>query len=110
MNSEPQAPAPSGACRILSLDGGGAKGFYTLGVLKEIEALGRPLIRLRLGFRHQYGRNHRCTLGLGSPVDEIHRLYKEHVPMVMSGEHRAESRMPWSTRISEYSDSRSSPM
>ena len=24
-------------CRILSLDGGGAKGFYTLGVLKEIE-------------------------------------------------------------------------
>ena len=26
-------------CRILSLDGGGAKGFYTLGVLKEIEAM-----------------------------------------------------------------------
>jgi uncharacterized protein len=25
-------------CRILSLDGGGAKGFYTLGVLREIEA------------------------------------------------------------------------
>lgn len=31
--------------RILSLDGGGAKGFYTLGVLKEIEALlGFPCI------------------------------------------------------------------
>jgi len=31
-------------CRILALDGGGAKGFYTLGVLKEIEAmLGCPL-------------------------------------------------------------------
>ena len=30
--------------RILSLDGGGAKGFYTLGVLKETEAMvGRPL-------------------------------------------------------------------
>lgn len=30
--------------RILSLDGGGAKGFYTLGVLKEIEGmLGGPL-------------------------------------------------------------------
>ena len=28
-----------GMCRILSLDGGGAKGFYTLGVLKEIEAM-----------------------------------------------------------------------
>jgi patatin-like phospholipase/acyl hydrolase len=31
-------------CRILSLDGGGAKGFYTLGVLKELEGmLGAPL-------------------------------------------------------------------
>ena len=26
-------------CRVLSLDGGGAKGFYTLGALKEIEGL-----------------------------------------------------------------------
>jgi len=32
-------------CRILSLDGGGAKGFYTLGVLNQLEALlgSRPL-------------------------------------------------------------------
>jgi patatin-like phospholipase/acyl hydrolase len=44
MNSESLAPASAPPCRILSLDGGGAKGFYTLGVLKEIEAvLGRPL-------------------------------------------------------------------
>ena len=28
-----------GLFRIFSLDGGGAKGFYTLGVLKEIEAM-----------------------------------------------------------------------
>jgi hypothetical protein len=27
------------ACRILSLDGGGAEGFYTLGVLKGIEGM-----------------------------------------------------------------------
>jgi uncharacterized protein len=26
-------------CRILSLDGGGAKGFYTIGVLKGIEGM-----------------------------------------------------------------------
>ncbi len=32
-----------GPCRILSLDGGGAKGFYTLGVLKQIEAITGPL-------------------------------------------------------------------
>lgn len=31
--------AASSPLRILSLDGGGAKGFYTLGVLKEIEAM-----------------------------------------------------------------------
>jgi patatin-like phospholipase/acyl hydrolase len=35
-----------GVCRILALDGGGAKGFYTLGVLKEIEAMvGCPLYK-----------------------------------------------------------------
>ena len=31
--------AESNLFRVLSLDGGGAKGFYTLGALKEIEAL-----------------------------------------------------------------------
>jgi predicted acylesterase/phospholipase RssA len=45
--TEPSPPAEHPRdvrCRILSLDGGGAKGFYTLGVLKEIEAmLGCPL-------------------------------------------------------------------
>jgi patatin-like phospholipase/acyl hydrolase len=35
---------PPKLCGILSLDGGGAKGFYTLGVLKGIEGtLGAPL-------------------------------------------------------------------
>ena len=34
----------SALLRVLTLDGGGAKGFYTLGVLKEIEAMvGCPL-------------------------------------------------------------------
>ena len=32
-------PLHESSCRVLSLDGGGAKGFYTLGALKEIEAL-----------------------------------------------------------------------
>jgi predicted acylesterase/phospholipase RssA len=27
------------SCRNLGLDGGGAKGFYTLGVLRQLEAL-----------------------------------------------------------------------
>ena len=41
--ADPPAAQPT-LCRLLTLDGGGAKGFYTLGVLKEIEALiGTPL-------------------------------------------------------------------
>lgn len=37
--SERAAPPVADLCRVLTLDGGGAKGFYTLGALKEIEAM-----------------------------------------------------------------------
>jgi predicted acylesterase/phospholipase RssA len=85
MNSEPQAPASSGACRILSLDGGGAKGFYTLGVLKEIEAMyGQPLCQcFDLIFGTSTGAIIAALVALGSSIDEIHALYREHVPTVM---------------------------
>ena len=33
------AQQPARPFRILSLDGGGAKGFYTLGVLRELEGM-----------------------------------------------------------------------
>ena len=73
-------------CRILSLDGGGAKGFYTLGVLKEIEALlNCPLYkRFDLVFGTSTGAIIAALIALGQSVDEIHALYKEHVPIVMS--------------------------
>lgn len=75
-----------GNCRILSLDGGGAKGFYTLGVLKEIEALvGRPLHqRFNLIFGTSTGAIIAALVALGYSIDDIHALYKEHVPTVMS--------------------------
>ena len=71
--------------RILSLDGGGAKGFYTLGVLREIEGmLGRPLSEgFDLIFGTSTGAIIAALLAQGRSVDEIHGLYKEHVPRIM---------------------------
>jgi len=72
-------------CRVLALDGGGAKGFYTIGVLKELEAmLGRPLCEsFDLIFGTSTGAIIAALLALGNSVDDIHALYKEHVPSIM---------------------------
>jgi uncharacterized protein len=85
MLMDSEIPPPAAPYRILSLDGGGAKGFYTLGVLKEIEALaGKPLCeQFDLVFGTSTGAIIAALVALGSPVDEIHRLYREYVPVVM---------------------------
>jgi len=77
-----------GICRVLSLDGGGAKGFYTLGVLKEIEGmLGCPLHkRFDLVFGTSTGAIIAALIALGYEIDEIHALYKKHVPSLMKVE------------------------
>lgn len=79
-----------GICRILALDGGGAKGFYTLGVLKEIEGmLGCPLYkRFDLVFGTSTGAIIASLIALGYEIDAIHDLYKEHVPQVMAQKSR----------------------
>lgn len=71
--------------RILSLDGGGAKGFYTLGVLLEIEGiLNAPLCeRFDLIFGTSTGAIIAALLALGRTVVEITSLYEAHVPRVM---------------------------
>lgn len=71
--------------RVLSLDGGGAKGFYTLGVLREIEGLiGCPLHeRFDLVFGTSTGAIIGALIALGYGVEDIHALYKAHVPRVM---------------------------
>lgn len=75
-----------GLCRILCLDGGGAKGFYTLGVLKEIEGmLGCPLYkRFDLVFGTSTGSIIASLIALGYEIEAIHELYKKYVPSVMS--------------------------
>ncbi|MCW5631873.1 MAG: patatin-like phospholipase family protein [Rubrivivax sp.] len=72
-------------CRILSLDGGGAKGFYSLGVLREVEAmLGSKLCdHFDLIFGTSTGSIIASLLGLGKSVGEIAALYESHVPTVM---------------------------
>lgn len=70
--------------RILSLDGGGAKGFYTLGVLRELEAAVGPLHKqFDLIFGTSTGSIIGALLAIGEPVAKVHALYQEHVPSVM---------------------------
>lgn len=79
-------------CRILSLDGGGAKGFYTLGVLREIEGMvGCPLHeKFDLIFGTSTGAIIASLLALGKSVKEISDLYEKHVPTVMREKGRRE--------------------
>lgn len=75
-----------GVLRVLALDGGGAKGFYTLGVLKEIEAIAGCLLHQKfdLVFGTSTGAIIASLIALGHSVDSILNLYRAHVPTVMS--------------------------
>lgn len=94
--------APQKPYRILSLDGGGAKGFYSLGVLREIEALiGKPLAEgFDLIFGTSTGAIIAALLAQGRSVDQIHGLYKEHVPRIMQRKKPSEK----SKALSELAD------
>lgn len=72
-------------CRVLCLDGGGAKGFYTLGALREIEGItgGRLHSSFDLIFRTSTGAIIAALLGIGYSVDEILGLYRSHVVRIM---------------------------
>ncbi|SNY90314.1 Patatin-like phospholipase [Cohaesibacter sp. ES.047] len=74
-----------GPYRILSLDGGGAKGFYTLGVLAEIEGLVgcRLHEKFDLVFGTSTGAIIASMIAVGMSVDEIHMHYKTYVPEIM---------------------------
>ncbi|MFT7773380.1 patatin-like phospholipase family protein [Roseateles sp.] len=86
-----ESAAPDRPLRVLTLDGGGAKGFYTLGVLTEIEAMiGGPLHeKFDLIFGTSTGSIIASLIALGRSVDEILALYREHVPTVMSEKTRS---------------------
>lgn len=73
--------------RILSLDGGGSRGIYSLGALNELEMLlGAPLYKQ---FDLIYGTSTGSIIGtliaLGKTILEIKELYLKHVPEIMNG-------------------------
>lgn len=76
---------PGKLFRILSLDGGGAKGFYTLGILSEIEALVKEALykRFDLIVGTSTGAIIAALLARGEPVDAVLSTYREHVPPIM---------------------------
>lgn len=83
-NTDLEGPQPF---RVLSLDGGGAKGFYTLGVLSEIEAMiGQPLYKcFNLIFGTSTGAIIAALLARGETVAKIQSLYEQYVPTIMRG-------------------------
>src|SRR5690606_22250794 len=70
---------------ILVLDGGGSKGVYTLGVLKELELkLGSPLCdHFGLIFGTSTGSIIAALIGLGHKISEIEDLYLSLIPEIM---------------------------
>src|SRR4051794_12765751 len=73
------------SCRVLALDGGGSKGVYTLGVLKEVEAMAP--VPLHKWFDLIYGTSTGSIIGTllacGKPVDYIQEMYFQLIPDIM---------------------------
>ena len=70
---------------ILVLDGGGSKGVYTLGVLKELELkLGEPLYKhFGLVYGTSTGSIIAALICLGYKINEIEELYFNIIPKIM---------------------------
>ena len=71
--------------KILVIDGGGAKGVYTIGILKELELeLGSNLYNhFDLIYGTSTGAIIAALIAVGKPIDEIEKLYMEIIPRVM---------------------------
>lgn len=71
--------------KVLTLDGGGSKGIYTIGVLKELE----KNLEQKIGdyFDYIYGTSTGSIicglLAIGKSVDEIEKIYLELIPSIM---------------------------
>lgn len=93
---------PTSRFNILCLDGGGAKGFYTLGFLRELEAaIGVPLAS---HFHAIYGTSTGAIIAsliaLGKSAVETLKLYEDNVPAIL-GESTASGK---SAKLKEVAD------
>ena len=77
---------------ILVLDGGGSKGVYTIGVLKELEMkLGNPLFQhFNLIYGTSTGSIIAALIALGIDLKTIEELYMKHIPVIMNGKNKEE--------------------
>jgi len=77
---------------ILVLDGGGSKGVYTLGVLKELELkMGSPLCEhFGLIFGTSTGSIIAALIALGHSINEIEELYLTLIPKIMGQKSKAQ--------------------
>jgi patatin-like phospholipase/acyl hydrolase len=76
--------------RILTLDGGGSKGVYTIGVLRELEAV--VDVRLSDFFNLIYGTSTgsiiAALIALDYTMEDIEKIYFDLVPKIMAGRRR----------------------
>ena len=76
--------------RILALDGGGSKGVYSLGFLREFERLAN--VELYKCFDLVYGTSTgsiiAALLSLGKSIDEIIEIYLFAIPDIMGARRR----------------------
>lgn len=87
---------------ILCLDGGGAKGFYTLGFLRELEAA--LAVPLASHFHAIYGTSTGAIIAsliaLGKSAVETLKLYEENVPGILGAKKPADK----SAKLKEVAD------
>ncbi len=78
--------------RVLVLDGGGSKGVYTIGVLKELELkLGGLLYEhFDLIYGTSTGSIIASLIALAQPLKNIEELYRKLIPKIMSGSGKKE--------------------
>ncbi len=70
--------------KLLTLDGGGAKGIYSIGILFELEKLlGEPLYKaFDLIYGVSTGSIITSLIALGYSTEEIYKLYVDIVPKI----------------------------